>query len=328
MRKAFALSWLVILAGFCAVPVWAKEFKLLDGSTLSGEVSDGNDYGVIFRQQGGFSERVPYSKFTQDALKELGALPKLKPMVEPFLDLPVPPRPKPKPIVLKETPRVERPTGRTTLFSSFFTPVGLAVLGLLYLANLLAGYETARYRNRPAALVCGLSALLPLLGPLIFLVSPTLEPEGGPAEGGGPVGAPEPAPGMVVAGRPAGSTSRRVGTPPPPPGAGLRVVAQAKATGEGAGEPKVFNRGEYTFNRRFVETQFSGFFRVVPSEAEKDLVLVVRTPKQEYVGKRITRISANEFFLQLLQSGGKEVSVGFGEVAQIIVRHKDAKEND
>ncbi|MCX8108864.1 MAG: hypothetical protein N3G20_08675, partial [Verrucomicrobiae bacterium] len=81
----------------------------------------------------------------------------------------------------------------------------------------------------------------------------------------------------------------------------------------------------YTFNRRFIETQFSGFFRVVPSEAEKDLVLVVRTPKKEYVGKRITRISSSEFFLQLYEAGGKEVNIGFDEVAQIIVRHKDAK---
>ena len=90
----------------------------------------------------------------------------------------------------------------------------------------------------------------------------------------------------------------------------------------GHGEPKVYNRGDYMFNRRFIETQFPGFFRVVPTEAEKDLVIVVKTPKAEYLGKRISRISANEMFLQLLQAN-KEVSITFGEIAQIVVRQKD-----
>jgi hypothetical protein len=198
-------------------------------------------------------------------------------------------------------------------------------MGLLYLANLLAGYEIAVFRNRPVGLVCGLSALLPLLGPLVFLVSPTMEAEGATTTEG-LAGATEPAPGVVLAGSPGGGTSRRVGVPPPPTGTSLRVAAQAKGGADGQAEAKVFNRGEYTFNRRFIETQFSGFFRIVPTEADKDLVLVVRTPKHEYVGKRISRISSNEFFLQLLQAGGKEVSIGFTEIAQMIVRHKDAKE--
>jgi hypothetical protein len=326
MRKRFALFLLTIIAVAAVAPAWAADFQLLDGTIISGEVSDNNDYGVKFRIPGGFYDLYPYSKFTQDSLKQLATLPRLRPMVEPFIDLPQPPRPQPKPIVLREVPRVERPTGRTTFFSSFFTPVGLLVLALLYLANLVAGYETALYRNRPIALVCGLSALLPLLGPLIFLVSPTLEGEGGPVEGAAPGEGAAAGPGAAVVGAPAGRTSRRVSAAPAG-GPALRVAAQAKAAA-GPAETKVYNRGEYTFNRRFVETQFSGFFRVVPVEAEKDLVLVVRTPRAEYVGKRITRISSNEFFLQLLQTGGKEVNIGFTEIAQMIVRHKDAKDKE
>lgn len=126
------------------------------------------------------------------------------------------------------------------------------------------------------------------------------------------------------AGKAAGTTSRRVTAVPA--ASGLRVASSAKQQKSGVVETKVFNRGEYTFNRRFIETQFPGFFRVVPSEAEKDLVLVVRTPKKEYIGKRISRISSNEFFLQLYEGGGKEVSIGFGEISQIIVRHKDARD--
>jgi hypothetical protein len=101
----------------------------------------------------------------------------------------------------------------------------------------------------------------------------------------------------------------------------LRVAAQHEAA-TGAFAAKVFKRGEVMINRRFVETQFSGFFRLVPLESERDLVLVVKTAKSEYVGKRISRITAGEFFLVLLQ-GGQEVSISFGEVAQITIEHKD-----
>jgi hypothetical protein len=89
-------------------------------------------------------------------------------------------------------------------------------------------------------------------------------------------------------------------------------------------EPKVFRRTEHTINRRFIETQFPGFFRVVPSEAEKDLVIVFRTPRKEFVGRRITRISASEVHLQVL-SGVGEVAVTIAEITEIQVRHKDAK---
>jgi hypothetical protein len=64
---------------------------------------------------------------------------------------------------------------------------------------------------------------------------------------------------------------------------------------------------------------------VVPTDAEKDMVLVIKTPKQEYVARRISRISATEMYVQLLQAGSKEVRVVLGEIAQIIVRHKDDK---
>ncbi|HOK77896.1 MAG TPA: hypothetical protein PLW35_09260 [Verrucomicrobiota bacterium] len=318
MRNSVRL-WIVVLV-FGAITAWAKDFKLLDGSTISGEVADGNDYGVVFRILGGFSKRIPYSKFTQEALAELAQNQKLAPMVEPFIDLPAPPRPKPKTIVVREVPRVTRPVGRTSLFSSFFTPIGLGIFGVLYLANLLAGYEIAHYKGRPVSVVCGLSALLPVVGPLLFMVSPSAAVEGGemPMPETGQEALPS-APAVKAA----GTTSKRVAVPA---ASGLRVATAGKQQKAGPTETKVYSRGEYTFNRRFIETQFPGFFRVVPSEAEKDLVFVVRTPKNEYIGKRISRISSNEFFLQLYEGGGKEVSISFGEISQIIVRHKDAKD--
>ena len=44
---------------------------------------------------------------------------------------------------------------------------------LLYAANIYAGYEISIFRARPAALVCGVSAVLPFIGPIIFLSLPT-----------------------------------------------------------------------------------------------------------------------------------------------------------
>ncbi len=322
MRRTSVFLLLLAVAGLFWGSGWAGDYELLDGSTISGQISDGNDYGVAFRLDiGGFSKRISYSKFTQEALKLLAEDPKLKPMVEPFIELPPEfTKPKPKPTIrLRDVPTADRPSGRTTFFSSFTTPLGLVILGVLYLANLLAAYEIARYRNRPVALACGLSALLPVLGPLIFLVSPSLEPAEEPeaAQPDEALGGPA----IPQASSPAGATSRKVGVPAPPAGGGLKVAAVAKT--DDKTEAKVYKRGDYTFNRRFFETQFSGFFRVVPTEADKDMVLVVTTAKAEYVGKRISRISAGDFFLQLLQSAGKEVGISFAEVAQIAVKHKD-----
>ncbi len=331
MRKLYVYLVAAVLGCHLGGVLWAKEFKLIDGSTIYGEVSGFDDNGVVFKlDTGGFSKRTSFSKFDQDSLKLLAENAKLKPQVEPFIEIPPEAivKPKPKEIVIKEVQRVERPAGRTTFFSSFTAPLGLAVLGALYLANLLAGYEIAIYRNRPVAVVCSLSALLPLLGPLIFMASPTLTSHSGDtaAETVGELG--EPGPAVAPPGSKSGATSRKLGSPAPQqPGAGLRVADHSKGGAAGKGESKAYNRGDYTFNRRFIETQFAGFFRVVPSEAEKDLVIVFKTQKQEYIGRRISRISSNDLFLQLQAGGGtKEVSVAFAEIAQIEVRQKSEQE--
>jgi hypothetical protein len=85
---------------------------------------------------------------------------------------------------------------------------------------------------------------------------------------------------------------------------------------------QTYKRTEVTMDRRFFETKFAGYFRMVPENP--DMVLVVRTAKQEYVARRISRISSSEVHLQLLR-GNTEVGVPFGEISEVLVRHKDAK---
>jgi hypothetical protein len=199
------------------------------------------------------------------------------------------------------------------LMAAFATPMGWAVIALLFLANLYAAYEVAVYRNRSPALVCVVSALFPVVGPLLFLSFPT---EGGISDEAAVIEAED-------ADVPAAVTAQAKKTGPAV-ASSLGLAAAEKKSGAGTTEPMIFKRGDTTFNRRFFETKFSGFFRVVPSEAEKDMVIVIRAAKNEYVAKRISRISSSDLHVQLLH-GATEASVPFGEIVEVRLRHKDAK---
>jgi hypothetical protein len=86
-----------------------------------------------------------------------------------------------------------------------------------------------------------------------------------------------------------------------------------------------FQRGQFTFNRRFFETKFSGFFGVVRRDADKDMVLVIKAARGEYVGQRISRIAANDLHLQVQRGpASEEVMIPFQEMQQIQLRHKDS----
>jgi len=98
--------------------------------------------------------------------------------------------------------------------------------------------------------------------------------------------------------------------------------APRSAAGSNEGLPKHFRRGESTFNRRFFETQFPSFFKVVASEADKDLVLEVATAAGVTVANRITRISATD--LALKAADGSETAVEFTQVLEITLRNKNA----
>ncbi len=330
MQSRHVLPLLMVFAWLAAVVAGAAQFKLNDGTVINGEASSFNDDGLIIRLTvGGFSERIAWIRFTQDSLKELAKDTKNAKFVEPFIEIPpeVIAKQREKIITLKEVPRVPRVRENAGVFSALTTPVSLVILGLLFLANLLAGYEVAVFRNRPTAMVCCVSALLPVAGPVLFLALPSAPEEGeipdtipltgthgeaAPAAGGGQ--------GSVTS----KLKSKITGIFGKKSGGGLSLAAGEKSGAAGGPfQTKVYPKGEYTFNRRFFETQFPGFFRVVPSETEKDLIIVIRAGRSEYVGKRITRISMNELHLQLLSGG--EVPVAFADMSQVQIRHKDAK---
>lgn len=294
--------------------VFAGEFILSNGTVYRGTIASGDEDGLIIKlDSGGFTKREPYINFSQETLKELAKDSKFAKHAEAFIDEPVeavPPKAKRPDIVVRPVEgRVQRPEAKVGFFTALTAPAGLIILGALYLGNLLAGYEVARYRNRPVALVCAVSAVLPVVGPVVFLCLPPLVPH---VE---ETATPEAAAAELVT-NPLANTNMS--------GGGLSLASTQEKGGAGGGPvTKTYTRNDTQFTRKFFESTFPGFFRMVLGEAEKDLVIVIKAARNEYVAKRISRISATDVHLVTLS--GSEVNVGFGEMASVTVRHKDAK---
>lgn len=316
MRRFFLFVMLSGLIWLLPDRAAAAEFKLKDGTVHNGTPLTPSAKGIIIKlDSGGFTPTIAWEKFSQEALKELVKNPKAKAFAEVLIEIaledmkeepdPVAPVAKAKPpIVVKEFPSPGRPATKSGLISAMFgTQIGFFILMVLYAGNIFAGYEVAIYRNRPAALVCGIAAVAPVIGPVVFLCLPFNRP---PPEPEQPMEAPE------------------VEEAPPE-----EMVEEASAEGAVPAEPAkpepvIFKRGEFSFNRRFFETRFSGFFKVMPSEAEKNLVLAIKCAKGEFVGKRISKISATELSLQLFTGGASsEEPILFNDIFEVQVRQKD-----
>ena len=287
---------------------------MTDGTSLTGDVISYNDNGIVFRLEGDkYSQRVPWTKFSQDALKQLANNPKIRLLAEPFIETaPVVERTKKAEVKVHEVSRLELPPKQSLFGALFSSSVGLVVLMLIYAANIFAGYEIAVVRARPIAQVMGVAVVLPILGPIIFLVLPARVESARTA-----ASRPEAAPHTFA-----------VPSAAQPVAAGIHIVEaswQKEAPAAGPGTPQVFQRGQFTFNRRFFETKFSGFFAMFRREAEKNLVLTVKTGRALFVVERITRIATNEMHVEIAQGTGKqEIMVPFSEIVEVQLKPKDA----
>lgn len=312
MRRFY--SWVLLALCWIQAATWAADFKLTNGDVISGEPSSINADGLVIRKDiGGFTERYGWGRFTQESLKLLLDNPTAKPFVEPFIEVPVEikerVRAQKKEIVVKDPPRLERPAAKQKFFPGLLSPGGFVVLAAFFVANLYAAFHIAQFRARPVALVVGLSVILPVIAPIIFLLVPDGEAAAGPAMDHAPAAGHQ----EVVS-----AQAKVEGMQ-----SSLGLAAHQKPTKPGeSSAQQVYKRTEVNFDRKFFETTFTGYFRVVPPNP--DMVLVIKTPKGEFVGRRISRISGNELHLQLLR-GNSEVSIAFGEISEVQVRHKDAK---
>ncbi len=313
MIRRFAFVFALVVLSVGAVPsVRAATFALTDGTTLEGEPVSPNAQGLVVRMaDGSFATRVGWTNFTQEALKEFVKLqPKSKSFVEPYLEedesaadkqaAPV--------IKLKEHPRMERPDPKAGMGSLFSSPLTLVLVLLAYAANIYAGFEIGIFRNYHPAMVAGIAAVAPVVGPAIFLCMPTriqksLDELGAEsmAEHGGEVTQLS----YVHPGSKAPTVEEQA--------AQQAAAAQSQVT--------VYQRGKTTFNRRFFETKFSGFLKVVPGEAEKDKEIYVKSARGEYVTTHLTRVEANELILQVQKGDATaDVIVPFGEIVEIHLR--------
>ncbi len=293
------------------VAVGADTYQLTDGTAMTGSVISYNDNGIVFRlSEDQYSQRVPWTKFSQDALKLLANNPKLKPFAEPFIETPPPTRLKKEEVKVNEVSRLELPPKQSLFGALFASSVGLIVLLLIYVANIYAAYEIAACRAQPIALVMGVAVVLPVLGPVIFLAMPRR------AE----------APQAAAAHPAAAAHTFAVGGAAAPVASGIHIVEASwhgAAPAAGQAEAQVFQRGQFTFNRRFFETKFSGYFAIIRREAEKNMVLTLKTGRENMVVERITRIATNEMHVEVGHSAvKKEIMVPFADIVEIQLKPK------
>jgi hypothetical protein len=311
--------WLMGLLGIAS----AETYQLADGTSVSGDIISANDDGIILHTPDDkYTDRISWTKFSQDGLKVLMKNPKAASYAEPFIETP-PPAQAQTEVNIRPVSRLELPPKGSVMGGLFSSSLGIIVILLIYAANIYAGFEIAVFRSRPPAMVMGVSAVLPIAGPIIFLSLPTVIPPGATEEDM-----------QTETGAPPGATAP-TGAPPAQPAATGEIQVTAEVTGWKTAAPapaapassatEVFQRGQFTFNRRFFETKFAGFFGMMRTGPNKDMVLLIKTPKGQYVAERITRISSNDAHFETVSGAARqEVMVSFGEIQEIQLKHKDA----
>jgi hypothetical protein len=323
VRKVYFLIGMLSCLLF-ASNAGADAFKLNNGETLNGEamVPTANDQGMQIKVGDGQYQKVPWGNFSQDDLKNFAKNSKLEPFVQPFIEVNPDERIKRTEVNIKEPPRLELPPRGSLLGAMFSSGLGIFMLFLVYAAGIYAAYEVSIFRAQSPLMLCGLAAI-PGLGfavPIVFLCLPTkIEPSRQTIEGTAEVAA--------VAAQPGGADDvnpmHADGASQP---SGLKLAESAPEEGKSAlPETVVFQRGQFTFNRRFFETKFGGFFGVIRRDAEKDLLLVIKSTRGEYSSQRISRIAANDVHLQVQRGhASEEVVIPFQEIQEIRLKHKDA----
>jgi len=287
----------------------ADTIPLADGTSLTGDIISFNDAGVIFRMSDNkYSDRIAWTKFSQDGLKQLANNPKISPLVEPFIEIPLSERPQKPEVQIKPVERLEVPPKQSFFGALFSSSVGIFALLLIYGANIYAGYEIAVVRARPKGLVMGVAAVLPIIGPIIFLSMP-MQVEAVPAED-------------LVEADPA---SFAVPGQPAPTQEEIQITAVTPGSRPGAGQAagQVFKRGQFTFNRRFIESKFAGYLSEVRSPADANTTLLVKTTSSQSVIERIVSIGTSEMQVEVaLGEVRQAVTILFADIQEIQIKPK------
>src|SRR5687767_12699241 len=178
-RWAAVLGSLMLAVGAYSARA-QQSYPLVSGEVLSGDPVHFNAQGVVIkRPDGSFAPRAAWTNFTEAGLKELGKDARAKPFVDQFLEAEEEEQGDRRPeaaITVKPVPRLERANLKAGFGALFTSPLSIVLLILFWGANIYAAFEIALFRNYPWPLVCGIAAVVPIIGPVLFLCLPTYVP--------------------------------------------------------------------------------------------------------------------------------------------------------
>jgi hypothetical protein len=300
VRKILFIFCLAVVVAFAAAA--AETLTLTDGSSQSGDIVKFDDNGLLLRA-GDVYTNLAWSKLSQDSLKHLTESPKIKPYAEVFIEPDASSRPPPPEIKVNDVTRLERPANPSLLGGLFGSPVGWFIILVLYAANLYAGFEVSVIRARPAAQVIGLSAVLPVIGPVIFLAMP-MKVEAPPVEK------------IEVA--PVGTAAAAAQRTPEEVEA-IQVAAAASQRQERKPEAQVYARGKFTFNKRFMETKFAGYIGEPKGDATQ-FSMEIKTAQAQFAVERILQVAATDIIIETVQSG--QVTLPLTDILEIKLNPK------
>ena len=282
----------------------AQTLSLTDGATFSGEITKIDDTGLLLRLPGDAysATNISWSRLSQDSLKQLAANPKIKPFAEVFIEPDASQRPAKPEIQINPVTRLTRPENPSLFGGLLGSPLGLFILLVVYAANLYAAVQVAIVRARPPAQVVGLSAVLPIIGPAVFLALPIKV-------------APAPVENDFAA--PAGTAGAAAQRSPEE----IQIVEASWHKEEKKPEPQIFARGKFTFNKRFVETKFAGFVGAPKGDALK-FSMEVKTATQHLVVEHILQVAATDVMLETAAAG--QVTVALNDILEIKLIPKTA----
>jgi hypothetical protein len=288
--------------GFAATVFAAETLTLADGSSVSGDIVKFDDHDAMIHTTADTYTNIAWPQFSQDSLKQLAANAKYKPYADPFINPTADESSKPQ-IKVNPVTRMTLPEHPSIFGGLLHSSVGLFMLLVIYAANLYAAFEIAVVRGKPMGAVMGLSAVLPIAGPIIFLAQPMKAPDT-----------------EEVAGEPAPD-----GSAPPAPGAAPEEIQIMSASWQGQSEEKkpqsqVFSRGKFTLNKRFIETKFAGFIGEPKGDA-KNFSMEIKTLKETIAVECIKQVGATEV---ILETPNGQVTVPFADIQEVKLNPKTA----
>ena len=206
-----------------------------------------------------------------------------------------------------------------------FNPAGMFLVLLIMGLSGYAGYEIARFKGRPVKLVCVLSAVLPVLGPVFFLAMPPQQASGAAQFASSDVTGATELPGATPL--PA-VRSLKYEDDPDSPYANLAAgaVEETRYLDESApGTASVpvakslehYHSSEYEFTPAFFSEYFAQF---VGEAAETTEALILRTNANEYSVRYISAVDATGLqFIFAAQGQWVEEFLAYADITEVEV---------